>query len=358
MKRWILVACLILIPALGLLVPAGAQASTAATTNLTSGKPVKATISKSGQTIKYTFAATANQNVTFQVTNFDFTVSGSSGEVQLQFYEPGTSSEYPPYPSCDLTGDSYCNFTPSETGTWSMDLVPISGAVGSLTLTFADDVASQALTSGKAVSTTINFEGQEGGYTFAASANKNVTFQVTRFNFTASGSSGEVQLQFYPPGSSSEYPPYPSCNLTADSYCNFTPGADVGGTWSIKLVPISGAVGSLTLTFADNVATQALTSGKAVTTTINFEGQDAGYTFAATANKNVTFQVTDFDFTADGSSGEVQLQFYEPDTSNEDTACNFTASGTCTVKTLVGGTWSITLVPISGATGSLTLKLT
>lgn len=81
----------------------------------------------------------------------------------------------------------------------------------------------------------------------------------------------------------------------------------------------------------------------------------------ATANKDVTFQVTNFNFLANGSSGEVQLQFHEPGSSSEYPAypyCNFTASGTCTFKTPVGGTWSIVLVPISGATGSLTLKLT
>jgi hypothetical protein len=63
-KRWILVGCLLLLSALGILVPAGAQASTVTAGQLTSGKPVKATISTPGQKVKYTFAATANKNVT------------------------------------------------------------------------------------------------------------------------------------------------------------------------------------------------------------------------------------------------------------------------------------------------------
>src|SRR5258708_36414953 len=60
----------------------------------------------------------------------------------------------------------------------------------------------------------------------------------------------------------------------------------ITGTWSVKLVPYASSVGSLTLTFARDVATQALTSGTPVATTIKFEGQHAGYTFAATANRS------------------------------------------------------------------------
>jgi hypothetical protein len=308
MKRWILVSCLVLISALGVLVPAGAQASTAAAGKLTSGKPVAVTISKVGQEVKYTFSATANENVTFQVTKFKLTDDGSTGSVYLYFYEPGSSSYYV-YGYFDANG--YYNFTPPQSGTWSVVLDPNGASVGSLTLTFANDVATQALKSGTAVSTTIKYEGQEAGYTFAATANKNVTFQVTKFKFTDDGSTGSVYLYFYEPGSSSYYV---FGYFDANGYYNFTPPQT--GTWSAALIPNGASVGSLTLTFANDVPTQALTSGKPVTTTIKYEGQEAGYTFAATAKKNVTFNVTNFDFTNDGSTGSVYLYFYEPGSSS------------------------------------------
>jgi hypothetical protein len=233
MKRWISVFCLLLIPAFGLLAPAGAQASTIAATKLTSGKPVKVTISKPGQTIKYTFAATANENVTFQVTKFDF----PGNTVQLQFFEPGSSSYYT---YCNFTANSYCNFSPPSgtSGTWSVEVIGINGATGSLTLTFANNVPTQELTSGKAVTTTISIEGQEAGYTFAATKNHKVTFQVTKFDFPGN----TVQLQFFEPGSSSYYT---YCNFIANGTCPFT--TPVGGTWSIALIPINGATGSLTI---------------------------------------------------------------------------------------------------------------
>lgn len=131
MKRWIMVSCLILISALGVLFPAGAQASTVSAGQLTSGKPVKAAISTPGQSVTYTFAAAAGKNVTFNVTHFAFAQPGGPNEVFLVFYKPGTSSAYT---TCDVGGSTYCHFTTPVGGTWSIELVPYEANIGSLTL--------------------------------------------------------------------------------------------------------------------------------------------------------------------------------------------------------------------------------
>ena len=130
MKRWILVSCLLLISALGAMVPAAAQASIAVAGQLTSGKPVKATIAMPGQQVKYTFAATANKNVTFNVTHFNFTDSSGPVQVTLYFYEPGSS----PFTQCTFVSNSTCSFTTPVSGTWKVALVPYEASVGSLTL--------------------------------------------------------------------------------------------------------------------------------------------------------------------------------------------------------------------------------
>ena len=205
-----------------------------------SGKPVKATISTAGQQIKYTFSATAHKHVTFQVTQFNFSNGTSGGLVDLYFYEPGSTSTYK---SCSFSDNGYCDFTTPITGTWTVKLVPYSASVGSLTLTFARDVATQALTSGTAVNTTITFEGQHAGYTFSATAGTTRTFNVTQFNFSNGGSGGTVYLYFYEPGSTSSYT---SCGFSGNGSCNVT--TPVSGTWSAHLVPYSASVGSLTLT--------------------------------------------------------------------------------------------------------------
>jgi hypothetical protein len=238
MKRWILASCLLAISALGVLVPAAAQASTVAGGELTSGKPVTATISTSAQQVQYTFAATARKNVTFNATHFDFTDNGPV-EVLLEFYEPGSNSIYT---TCGLTGNSFCNFTTPVSGTWKVVLVPNAATAGSLTLTFANDVPATALTPGTPVTTTLKFEGQEAGYTFAATADKSATFDVTHFDFTDKGPV-EVLLEFIEPGSDSAYA---TCTFTGNKTCSVeTP---VGGTWSIALVPYAATAGSLTLT--------------------------------------------------------------------------------------------------------------
>ena len=240
MKRWILVSCLAIISALVVLVPVGAQASTVSGGRLSSGKPVKVTISTPGRQIKYTFSATAHEHVTFQVTQFNFSNGSSGGLVDLYFYKPGSTSTYK---SCAFSDNGYCDFTTPITGTWSVKLVPYSSSVGSLTLTFARDVATQALTSGTPVATTIKFEGQHAGYTFAATAGATRTFNVTQFNFSNGSSGGLVDLYFYEPGSTSTYT---SCAFSDNGSCNVT--TPVSGIWSVQLVPYSASLGSLTLT--------------------------------------------------------------------------------------------------------------
>jgi hypothetical protein len=139
MKRWIMISCLIPITTLVILVPAGAQASTLAGGQLISGKPVTATISTPGQEVEYTFAATANQNVTFEVTNFKFSQPGGPDSFTLYFYKPGvswTSGDWTEF--CTFGGDSSCHFTTpaGSSGTWSIELIPYEANVGSLTLKF------------------------------------------------------------------------------------------------------------------------------------------------------------------------------------------------------------------------------
>jgi hypothetical protein len=213
------------------------SASTCA--KLTSGKPVTVTISEPGQQPCYTFLATANKNVTFVVKKFHFTNDGSAGSVDLLFYAPGnTTIQYEPY----INGNSYFNITPQVSGTWTIVVVPYEDSVGSLTLTFANNVPTQALTPGKPVTTKIKYPGQEGGYTFTATANKTVTFKLTHFHFTNDGQPGTVFLDFYEPGNTTiQANPY----FSANGHYKFTP--QVGGTWTITLDPSGAAVGSLTL---------------------------------------------------------------------------------------------------------------
>jgi len=95
-----------------------------------------------------------------------------------------------------------------------------------------------------------------------------------------------------------------------------------------------------------------------VTTTIRFQGQNAGYTFSAKAHKRVTFHVSGFHFTDQGSGGLVYLYLYEPGSSSYYTYCYFSGNSSCDLSAPVGGKWRATLDPSSASVGSLKLKLT
>ncbi len=350
MKRWLLVSCLVLISALGVLVPVGAQASAVAAVQLQSGKPVKADVSKHGQRITYTFAATAHKHVTFQVTNFNFSDGASPGSFTLYFYKPDSTSAYA---SNDFFDNGYYDFTPPLTGTWTVELVPDGASVGTMTLTFANDVPTKALVSATPVTTTIKFQGQDAGYTFAGAANQHVTFQVTNFNFSDGASPGSFTLYFYKPHSTSAYA---SNDFFDNGYYDFTP--PLTGTWTVELVPDGASVGTMTLTFANDVPTKALVSATPVTTTIKFQGQDAGYTFAATAGAKRKFAVTKFNFTDGTSSGSFTLYFYEPGNTSPYTSNDFFGNGSFVVTPPLSGTWTVQLVPDGASVGSMTLTMT
>jgi hypothetical protein len=80
------------------------------------------------------------------------------------------------------------------------------------------------------------------------------------------------------------------------------------------LEPQGLAAGTLTLTFADTVANQPLTSTTAAGATINVEGQWEDHTFNATEGDQVTFRASNFNLTngASGGGSQVYLVFYEP----------------------------------------------
>jgi len=179
-----------------------------------------------------------------------------------------------------------------------------------------------------------------------------VTFQVTNFNFSDNGSGGDLYLNFYEPGSSAVYT---NCYFNDNGYCDFTP--PLTGTWSVVLDANGGSTGNLTLTFANDVATKALTTGTPVATTIRFQGQNANYTFPAKVNTGITFHISKFNLNDNGSSGDAYLNFYEPGSSAVYTDCYFNSNGSCTIKPPVGGTWKATLDPNGSSVGSLTLTM-
>lgn len=126
-------------------------------------------------------------------------------------------------------------------------LEPQGPATGTLTLTFADTVANQPLTSTTAAGATINVEGQWEDHTFNATEGDQVTFRASNFNLTngASGGGSQVYLVFYEPNGSlcGNLPPL-GCYFTAlGGSCTISPPGGGSGTRFAFLEPAGPAVG-------------------------------------------------------------------------------------------------------------------
>ena len=259
MRRWILFACLILIPALGAVVPAAAQASTAAPgCQLNSEQHWNLLFPTAGGTITCTFA-TAPENgtaasqaaahVTFQVSNFNFTngAAGGGSTVDLRFYEPDKTL----YKTVSFTGvgPPFYAFNPppgTSNGPWSVDVAPEGAGTGTLTLTYAANVALGELSSTIPVPATIPVAGQWARTTFNATEGDKVTFRDSGYDSV----DGQVFLVFYEPNGNLYGSPPPGgyyfTGTGPQSYTITTP-AGSSGLWSAFLEPNGPAGAGLTL---------------------------------------------------------------------------------------------------------------
>jgi hypothetical protein len=133
------------------------------------------------------------------------------------------------------------------------------------------------------------------------------------------------------------------------------------GTYTIKINPVAGATGSLTLTLYDVPADFSGTitpGGSPVTTTVTTPGQNGALTFSGTAGQRIYLRGTD------GMSGQVafvcdvNVSILNPDGSTLAGSTCMESSGFIDVKTLPStGTYTIRENPADVAIGNLTLTL-
>jgi hypothetical protein len=329
------------IPALFLLSVATATTASAVVVNggtLTSGTPVTATIGTANQDIQYSFAGTNGVHATVDVTATNW----GAGTARLYVYTPGG----PLFTSCALAAaPTFCEFTPNATGTWKLTLDPVGTAVGSAKFTFANDLNKGALTAGAATTTALPWKGQNASYTYAATAGRPVTLNVT----ASSWGSGSARLYFYRPTGTALFS---FCNLgNAPTTCSLYP--DTTGNWRITLDPLSSAVGSTTFTAVSDLDLGPLTADTPVATTISVPGQNARYSVAGTDGEHLDLHVTDSDW----GTGGADLYVFDPAGSlyvscpvaTGHTFCDFTPNET--------GSWKVMLDPTATSTGKATLTL-
>jgi hypothetical protein len=134
MRKMVVLLSSCLLAFLGVVAAPSASAAVVNGGTLNSGVSVTRSVLVAGQDVKYTFAATSGQHVTFDVTAANWANGSGAGNAYLFFANPsGTRiSTY-----CAMsTAPTSCDFTPTVTGTWTVLLDPSGGATGKVTFKY------------------------------------------------------------------------------------------------------------------------------------------------------------------------------------------------------------------------------
>ncbi|AMO95381.1 cbiX family protein [Collimonas fungivorans] len=302
---------------------------------------------RAGQNARYTFNATAGDNYTLAWTGATFPGTWS----YLYVYAPDGSQIAAPYFGVSSpTGKIQLNNL-SQTGTYSVFVVPYLGGVGQVALQLLSP-ATGALAIDGAPLAINQAAGANGQYTFNGTAGQRLGLGISGITITPAGSS--VSWSIIAPNGTTLV----NCNsFSAGSNC-VLPQLNATGTYTVVLTPSTATTAlQATLTLSSEV-TGVLTANAAATTFATTRaGQNARYTFNATTGDNYTLAWTGATF----SGSYPYLYVYAPDGS-QVTSSYFNAVSYPTGKIQLNnltqsGTYSVFVVPYLGGTGQVALQL-
>jgi hypothetical protein len=244
------------------------------------GSPVSVSTTTPGQNARVTFAASANQRISVQISNATFTFA------QLSILKPdgstlGTSRFIGP-------GTTFLDTTslPSA-GTYTVLIDPNGSSTGSATVQVYDvppDAGGPITPGGAPVTVTTTVPGQNGRLSFAGNAGQRISLKISNVTY----SSATAQLLD------------PNGNAVGGSVLFGTGGGFVDtrtlpstGTYSITIDPPNTTTGTATFTLY-NVppdVTGPITTGSSFITSISAPGQNASYTFSGNAGQRISLKV-------------------------------------------------------------------
>ncbi|WP_018608726.1 beta strand repeat-containing protein, partial [Uliginosibacterium gangwonense] len=315
--------------------------------SLTAGTPVNLSLA-SGQNATYTFTGVAGQNAMLNL-------SGNTlvGSTYLYVYKPdGTqlNSTNLSYSSGAATSTTLTlNSLPTD-GTYTVRIQPTGGLAGNITLALQADLAG-VLTAGAPV--TLNFAAnQNATYTFSGTAGQNLGLAIA-----GSTLAGQTYVYVYnPDGSRLNYTNLYYSSGAATSTALALSNLPVSGTYTVRIIPGSGATGSLILGLQADL-TGPLTAGAPLSLNLA-AGQNATYTFTGAAGQNVELGLS-----GDTLVGSTYLYVYKPDGTQLNSASLSYSSGASTGTALAlanlpaNGTYTVRVQPNGGVAGSITLGL-
>src|SRR5262249_15779222 len=247
----------------------------------TIGGTTTVTLSSTSQIGLLIFDGAEGQKMSITMTNSSF-----NGNVELQILNPDTSllTHY----ALSFQSSAYVDtFVLPYSGTFTIAVVPVNTTPGSMTLTLnnANDLTGTITPGGSPVTVNITVPGQNARLTFAGTANQRVSLLISQCNVCCFG--GSIVNIFKPDGSA-------LANIALTNTFLDVITLPSTGTYTILLDPVLNDTGTSTLTLYNVPAdvTGTLTSGNSALVNITTPGQNASFTFSATAGQQLSLDLT------------------------------------------------------------------
>lgn len=301
------------------------------------GASVPLSLTKAGQTARYTFSGTSEQWLSLGLTSV--TISSSTitllkpDGTQLASTTVGTSG-----------GGLEPSSTLPTTGTYTIVVDPSGINTGNITLTLMSNLSGTLNLDGTATVSTLSTVGQNARYTFTGTAGQWVSLGMTSVTITSS------TITLWKPDGTSMVG---TSVGTAGGSLDLSTALPTTGTYTVTVNPAANYTGTMTLTLSTEVTGTLTINAAATPVTISRAGQNARYTFAGTASQQATVKITGNTF------GSVAVWLYTPSGALQTGVTNSATSFNLSSVTLATtGTYTITINPQTTATGSLNLQVT
>ena len=301
------------------------------------GASVPLSLTRVGQTARYTFSGTSGQWVSLGFTSVTLTTTTVTllkpDGTFLTSASVGTGG-----------GGLEPPTTLPTTGTYTIVVDPAGVYTGNITLTLMSYLSGTLNLDGTATTATISTVGQNALYTFSGTAGQWVSVGFTSVTIPV------AYVTLYKPDGT--YLTATSIG-TAGGALDLSAALPTTGTYTLVVNPSGAYTGNMTITLSLEVTGSVTINAAAIPVTIGRAGQNARYTFAGTASQQVTVKITG------NTLGSTTVTLYTPSGSYQTGTTNSAASFNLSTVTLATtGTYTITLNPTTTATGGLNLQVT
>ena len=319
----------------------------------TDGSAIGFSTQTAGQSVSFSFVANAGQNLGLGIS--DLLTPGAASWESATVYVYRLDGSLLDNKSCYASNNGCeLNLPNLMGGTYRVVITPTGGGTRTLSfqISLSPDVAD-VLQPGTAYNLSLARRGQNGRLTFAATQGQSLALNVTS-QATVPASRNVIYAIYKPDGSSLQ------SAVTTSSSSLVANNLPMSGTYTLFVDPYYGATATAQLQlFQANKAEGTLQSDASTATfATQVAGQNAYFTFNATAGQNLGLGISDLLTPGAAAWETAQVLVYRRDgTQVASESCNATNNG-CDVNlsSLSSGTYSVIVTPPSNR--SMSFKAT